>query len=168
MVDIQQDKNGWKRNVAVRLGDVEFMIKVEYWYSVQARFSDTDLYGVVHHSNYFRWLEEARIQFMEKVIGVTVNDMEDKMIRLPVIQLSGKFKKSVFARDIVDIKILFEYNGAAKLVFHYEILDKDNIVCFVGSTEHAIIRNNKLLLKMPEEIDARIKGMLNKGMGDRI
>ena len=42
--------------------------------SVNVRFYETDMMGIAHHSNHFRWFEMARIEFLRK-IGVTLWDM---------------------------------------------------------------------------------------------
>ncbi|SFC12722.1 acyl-CoA thioesterase [Butyrivibrio sp. YAB3001] len=128
-----------------------------YTYTTIARFSDTDLYGVVHHSNYFRWIEEARIQVLEELVGVTVDWMENNSLRFPVISVEGKYKKSVSARQPIQIDILLTCGPAAKLSFDYEIKDKNGTLYFAGRTQHAITKDNKLLLKMPEDFEQTIK-----------
>lgn len=129
-------------------------------FETRARFSDTDLYGVVHHSNYFRWLEEARIQIFEEIAGISLNALENENIRFPVISIEGKYKKSVKAREKVYIKTCVGYSGIAKLTFKYEITDQEGKVCFVAKTEHAVTQNNKMLLKMPDKYDEYIKQMI--------
>ena len=131
-----------------------------YIYKTTVRFSDTDLYGVVHHSNYFKWLEEARIQAMEDLIGLTVDWMEENTIRFPVISVEGKYKKSVLARQSILVNTYLYCSSAAKLLFCYDITDCQGIVYFVGETNHAITKDNKLLLKMPCELENRIKGKM--------
>ena len=42
--------------------------------SVNVRFYETDMMGIAHHSNHFRWFEMARIEFLRQ-IGVTLWDM---------------------------------------------------------------------------------------------
>ena len=39
-------------------------------------YYETDRMGFVHHSNYIRWLEEARMDYMRK-LGITCEDPED-------------------------------------------------------------------------------------------
>ena len=36
-------------------------------YERDAYYYETDKMSVVHHSNYIRWFEEARVNFMKKV-----------------------------------------------------------------------------------------------------
>ena len=36
-------------------------------YEHKARYYETDKMGIIHHSNYIRWYEDARIDFMDKL-----------------------------------------------------------------------------------------------------
>lgn len=128
-----------------------------YIYKTIVRFSDTDLYGVAHHSNYFRWLEEARIQVFEELVGLTLDWMEKNDFRFPVISVEGKYKKSAVARQPLSIHTFLHCSSAAKLTFEYEIKDRQGNLYFTGKTQHAITRENKLLLKMPSELEKAIK-----------
>ena len=40
-------------------------------YEHQAQYYETDQMGIIHHSNYIRWFESARIWYMNE-IGVTL------------------------------------------------------------------------------------------------
>ena len=36
-------------------------------YIRRVNYYETDKMGITHHSNYVRWMEEARIDFLEKI-----------------------------------------------------------------------------------------------------
>ena len=36
-------------------------------YIIKARYYETDQMGIIHHSNYIRWFEEARVDFLEQI-----------------------------------------------------------------------------------------------------
>ena len=38
-----------------------------FTYTRKANYYETDKMGIIHHSNYIRWMEEARIEFMEQL-----------------------------------------------------------------------------------------------------
>lgn len=39
-------------------------------YLHKVQYYETDKMGIVHHSNYIRWMEEARVDFWRKSAGV--------------------------------------------------------------------------------------------------
>ena len=57
---------------------------LEYERSVY--YYETDQMKIVHHSNYIRWFEEARIYWMEKM-GMPYNKMEELGIIIPVVDI---------------------------------------------------------------------------------
>lgn len=44
-------------------------------YTHQAQYYETDQMGIIHHSNYIRWMEEARMDLMDQ-IGLSYKEME--------------------------------------------------------------------------------------------
>lgn len=129
-------------------------------YTTVVRFSDTDCYGIVHHSNYFRWLEEARIDFLENELKITMEDMQDQHIQFPVIKIEAKYKKVVHGREKILIQFTIKYDGTSKVIFHYKIWNERKECVFIGYTEHVAINDQKLLFDLPEEFGSKIKRFL--------
>ena len=50
----------------------------------KVQYYETDQMGVVHHSNYIRWFEEARAEWMEAV-GLPYAQLEAEGIASPVL-----------------------------------------------------------------------------------
>ena len=53
---------------------------------------ETDKMGVVHHSNYIRWMEEGRTAFLED-IGLPYQVMEEAGILSPVTGVAVEYKR---------------------------------------------------------------------------
>ena len=54
-------------------------------------FSETDRMGITHHSNYVRWMEEARTFFLRE-IGWPYEKIEEEGIISPVTSISCDYK----------------------------------------------------------------------------
>ena len=39
----------------------------EFMYLRKAQYHETDQMGFIHHSNYIKWMEEARVAFMDQI-----------------------------------------------------------------------------------------------------
>ncbi len=86
-------------------------------------YYETDRMNVIHHSNYIRWFEEARIYFMEQV-GYSYAKMESEGIMMPVLSAQCEYKNSVKFGDTVIIKVaITEFNGF-KMAIQYLVTDK--------------------------------------------
>lgn len=132
-----------------------------HFYSLKTRFSDTDSYGVCHHSNYFRWLEESRFSVIDFYFQEEMDLFE--AIQFPVIAANGKYKQAIYAREDIEIEVVLERPKSAKLVFYYKIRNQSGQLCFEGSTEHVFLKNKKLILNVPEAIISKIDDLWKKG-----
>ena len=121
----------------------------EFIYKTRVRFSDTDMYGIAHHASYFKLLEEARFQFVEEALELSLDDIIKEGLTFPVTTINGKYKKSLVAREKVSVATVMYYNTSSKLAFHYKVLDENGVVCFEGSTEHVCLVDQTLKLNLP-------------------
>lgn len=92
-------------------------------YERQAKYYETDQMKIIHHSNYIRWFEEARIDFMEQ-LGIHYEKVEAEGIIIPVLTVNCEYRSMVRFSDTVLIFLkLISYNGI-KMKIGYEIRDK--------------------------------------------
>ena len=59
-------------------------------YEHHAKYYETDQMGIIHHSNYIKWMEEARMDLMEQ-IGLSYKEMEAMEIISPVLSVSCEY-----------------------------------------------------------------------------
>ena len=84
-------------------------------YKHKIQYYETDKMGVTHHSNYIRWMEEARVDFMEK-IGWSYEKMEENGIISPVTSVECKFVASTTFADVISIETTIEeYSELTKI-----------------------------------------------------
>lgn len=105
-------------------------------YERNAHYYETDKMSVVHHSNYIRWFEEARVNFMEK-IGYPYDFMESQGIMMPVLSVQCSYKTSVrFGDTVLIYAAISKFNGF-KMEVQYKIVSKKTgELHATGSTTH--------------------------------
>ena len=105
----------------------------------KVQYYETDQMGIVHHSNYIRWFEEARTELMER-IGFGYEEMEARGIFSPVLSVEADYLRMVHFGDTVTIEThIRDYNGI-KLTGAYEVIDgKTGMVHCRGSSKHSFI-----------------------------
>lgn len=108
-------------------------------YRHKVQYYETDQMGVVHHSNYIRWFEEARTDFMEQM-GMGYDEMEAKGIISPVLSVEADYLRMVHFGDTVLIETwIREYNGI-KLTVEYQVMDeKTGMIHCRGLTRHCFL-----------------------------
>lgn len=127
-------------------------------YEHKAQYYETDQMGIVHHSNYVRWMEEARMDFMEQM-GHSYKQMEESEIISPVISINVEYKSMVHFADTVVIETcISQYNGI-KMTFQYRMTDKETgeLRCLAKSEHCFLNRSGKpiSLKRTYPEIDTK-------------
>ena len=93
-------------------------------YLHKVQYYETDQMGFVHHSNYIRWFEEARIDFMTK-IGLDYQKLEEQGCLSPVLSVNCQYRKSVkFGETVQIVTRLLEF-GNVKFKLSYQVLDSE-------------------------------------------
>ena len=59
--------------------------------TIDVRYYETDLMGIVHHSNYIRYFEYGRIKMLEE-IGLPISEIEGRGVMLPVVSTFCTYK----------------------------------------------------------------------------
>ncbi len=124
------------RDVEVYEGAPEIKIRP---YEHHAKYYETDQMGIIHHSNYIKWMEEARMDLMEQM-GLSYKEMEAMEIISPVLSISCEYRSMVHFDDVVVIETkLAKYNGI-KMEVEYMMRDKETgEVRTTGRSSHCFL-----------------------------
>jgi len=107
------------------------------------RYYETDQMGFVHHSNYLRYFELARIEWISS-LGFSYQKMEEKGFLMPVIQADMNFKKPLTFGKSFRVKIKSNNIPKVRFELKYEIiLDKGDIIA-IGSTTLAFLSSHNM------------------------
>ncbi|MBT8288252.1 MAG: acyl-CoA thioesterase [Flavobacteriaceae bacterium] len=105
---------------------------------IRIRYGETDQMGVVYHGNYAQYLEMGRIEWLRQ-FGISYKKMENDGIKLPVISLNLKFKKSAGYDDLITVVTNLKKLPTAKIEFYYEILNEKGEIVTEAETTLAFI-----------------------------
>ena len=103
-------------------------------YLHRIQYYETDQMGIVHHSNYIRWFEEARDDFAARR-GISYVDMEAQGVQMPVISVECRYKAAALYGNDVAIFVRPRFFNGARLAYEYEVRSPD------GETLHALGRS---------------------------
>lgn len=114
-------------------------------YERRAYYHETDQMGVIHHANYLKWMEEARINFLDS-IGLSYFKMEELGIVSPVNSVALDYKHSVLFDQTVCIYIKIKDYTGVKIELEYEIRNKEtNELCATAYSKHCFIKDKKII-----------------------
>lgn len=137
----------------------------EHLYEHKVHYYETDQMKIVHHSNYVRWFEEARLDWMEQ-LGIGYDQMEKDGIISPIIEVDVKYKTMTRFGDTVVLKLNIESYNSVKLVIGYTVRDKvtDEIRC-TGSTTSCFMNADGMIISLKrgfEKYDQLFRDMMGK------
>lgn len=108
---------------------------------LDVRYYETDLMGIVHHSNYVRYFECGRIAMLED-IGIPISKIEESGIMLPVVSVECHYKLPTKMGDRLRIVSKVEKMPLAKMVIKNEIYNKDGLLVCDGAVTIGFIHSD--------------------------
>lgn len=102
------------------------------------QYYETDKMGIAHHSNYIRWMEEARVDFLDR-LGWGYDRFEAEGLISPVTAVQCHYRKSTTFSDEVNITIsVLEFRGV-KFKLGYTMTNKDGDIVCEAESEHCFL-----------------------------
>ncbi len=125
---------------------------MEFTFERRINYYETDRMGVVHHSNYIRFLEEARCQMLD-ANGMPYSSFEEQDVMIPVLGVNCHYKQHVTFDDIIVIKpFVKDFNGV-RLTMGYEIINKKTGgLVLTGETKHCFTDMHLKPIRLQKQI----------------
>jgi len=132
------------------------MSKHKDTYCRRLQFYETDAMGIIHHANYLKLMEEARLQFLRSVYTHNHGEPEGPLlaqINYPLVHCQVDYKKPMRFNE--DLLIHYDvWTEGARLFFSYlfETKSFENPVAF-GKTVHvAFDMNTQRAVRLPKDV----------------
>ena len=115
---------------------------MDYTFEREINYYETDRMGIVHHSNYLRYLEEARCYWLQS-IDIPFEVLEQEGITIPVLGVNCTYKYHVTFGDTIIIKPYVKQYTGVKMIVGYEVTDKKTgKIVLIGETKHCFTDRN--------------------------
>lgn len=133
----------------------------------RVRFVETDMMGVVHHANYFRWFEMGRVEYMRQA-GVLLHDLMSAGYLFPIVDVGCVYKKSAkFDDDIVICTELLELSRV-KMKYKYKIkLLLDDSLLAEGFTVNLFTKMDGSVARIPPNFYSRLENFYKQKTGGK-
>ncbi len=93
--------------------------------TIDVRYYETDLMGIVHHSNYIRYFEYGRIKMLEE-IGLPISEIEGRGVMLPVVSTFCTYKTPSRMGETLRIISSVESMPMAKMKIKTQIIKESS------------------------------------------
>ena len=120
-------------------------------YKHKVQYYETDKMGITHHSNYIRWMEEARVNWLDK-IGWSFEKLENLGMISPVVEINCKYINSTKFNDIVEINVMLKEYKGVKLIVEYEMINsKTKELVAKGESKHCFTTKDGKIISIKKE-----------------
>jgi acyl-CoA thioester hydrolase len=100
---------------------------------IRVRYYETDGQGFVHHANYFKYFELARVEQLE-AMGYDYADLERAGVHLVVHSIACRFHRPARFGDTLRVLIRTVLSRAARIDHEYRVLRGDELLSEGHST----------------------------------
>ena len=131
-------------------------------YIHKVHYYETDKMGITHHSNYIRFMEEARMNFLTE-LGYPMTRLEEEGITSPVVSVNCEYKCPTTYSDEIEIEVKIKQYTGVKLILAYTMrnIDSGDIVAVASSSHCFVDRDGRPIAvkKHFPDFDAVLKKM---------
>ena len=87
-------------------------------YRHEVKYYECDRMGITHHSNYIRFMEEARVDWMDQ-LGFGFERMEAEGVVSPVVSVECRYRQPSTFKDVIEISVAIAETTPLKVVCVY-------------------------------------------------
>ena len=100
---------------------------------IRVEYHHTDQMGVVHHSNYVKFFEVARTEWL-RANGLTYAEMERRGVMMPIVDVAVKYRNPAVYDELISVTAFVDAMPMARMTFRYEVRGEDGREIASGST----------------------------------
>ena len=96
--------------------------------------------GVVHHSNYVVYYEQARTEFLRS-FGTTYREMEAAGVMMPVVEVAMQFLAPALYDDLLTVRIRLSELPKVRITFEHEVFNEAGTLLNTGKVVLAFMNS---------------------------
>lgn len=119
-----------------------------FTHRLRVRFSETDAMGIVHHSRYLPYLEEARVEYL-RAIGHPYHEIRETGIDMAVLEAHVRYRQPLRFDDVVDVHVAMGEVTRATFQMTY-LLTVDGSIRSSAVTAHGALTHDGRPTRLPD------------------
>lgn len=139
-------------------------------YTDRVQFADTDMAGIMHFANFFRFLERAEHAFFRSLglsIAESLGVVPDERVGWPRVHASCDYHAPLRFEDVVEIEILLEDVRSKSIRYLFRVRKEDRTLCAEGRMAVVCVQKDPATGEMKSvEIPERIKSKIEASPAD--
>jgi len=129
-------------------------------YTHEVQYYECDGMRITHHSNYIRFMEEARVDWLDK-LGYGFDRMESEGVSSPIVSVQCSYRKPTKFKDLIEIRVKLLSLSKLKMELGYEMRVGGEVVCTASST-HCFFEGGRPVI-IEERFPSLVERMQKEG-----
>ena len=128
----------------------------------RVEFHETDMAGIVHFSNFFRYMESAEVDFLHAV-GLSVQlEWQQQRLGFPRVAAACDYLRPVTFEDVLTVEVRVDKIGRKSLSYTFDFWCRDEVVAR-GRVTSVCCRVGPEFKLEPIEVPADLRQRLRQG-----
>lgn len=127
----------------------------------RVEFGDTDMAGIVHFANFFRYMEAAETEFLRS-LGISVSwQVERERLGFPRVSAACDYRKPARFEEVLTIAVFVERIGEKSVTYRHEFSNQQGESIATGRITAVFCRNTSpdhlTSAEIPPELRAKLE-----------
>jgi acyl-CoA thioester hydrolase len=130
----------------------------EFNWKIRVYYEDTDAAGLVYHSNYLKYMERARTEWLRD-LGYSQEQLKQELTLIFVLKsMNIRFHQPAKMDELLTVNARIEEIGGARLLFHQAVVnEQSNLVCDADVNVACLDANTLKPRRLPESIQKELR-----------
>ena len=123
-------------------------------------FADTDMAGIIHFSNYFRYMEYAEVEFLRsKGLSVAWPQTHGERFGFPRVAAACDYRRPVRFDDVVEIAVRIARIGTKSVTYEFDFTCRGQEIAHGKMTAAYVKETNGHItaVEIPADLRARLE-----------
>ena len=103
----------------------------EFSISRTVEFAETDMAGIMHFANFFRWMEACETAFYRALGLPLISFVPGQVVGWPRVNVSCAYRAPLRFNDTIEVKLFVKQLGTSSVVYLFQFR-KDGVLCAQG------------------------------------
>jgi acyl-CoA thioester hydrolase len=127
---------------------------LEHLFTCRTYIEDTDMGGVVHHRNYLKYAERARVEFLNSLGFDLADFIKEGQVFFVIRKCVIEYLAPAFFGDLLQVKTTLLHWTKARIVFKQILVKDDKAIADIQMTLASVDGKMKKLVPIPEALRA--------------
>ncbi len=101
----------------------------QFQFRRRIEFAETDMAGIVHFSNFYRYMEQTEHEFFRSLdLSLMLPQPDGSIIGWPRVSASCSFKAPAYYNDFLDLTLRVERRGVKSLTYRFDMTRGDTLI----------------------------------------